>query len=420
MKTRLLYLFVLLIFCSLPCMPITTPVTPAAHAQQPDPPPLPADLLFTASLTATQGDFPRDVILRVDAETLEVSPFYVDAEADELIPLSWSPQGNLLAVYRVLPAIDESLTLFPRQLCILDRTGVLQRCMDDELPMHGVGSPEGWRYYYPVTWSPDGQTIYFETEYLRGESGSSYGRRLVEASVLTGETLRIVYDYPGSSSLSLSPDLNHVVVGSGETWYGIGFPAYMLDLTAGTQIDFPDLMPDKVGLYQLYSFSPQGSYYTVGAGYLTTHYAPELEQLYESGSPILILDPQGNIQHVVGEPDSPDPLVWNFEFPTWQADEQAIVFYGYGSEHRCLMRYSLPDQQLTTLYELGWDAGQEFYIYAPFVSSPDNTHIALTVSDADPYADRLVAVLYPDGVIRRIANPYSFSLYPLWIPPLTN
>lgn len=378
--------------------------------------PLPADLLFVTTFE-DRGDFPRNVIVRVDAETLEVSPFYIDDQAFELVPLSWSPQGDLLAVYRFLPALDEYYTLVPRQLCILDRNGVFQRCMEDALPMHGGGFHEEWNSYYPVTWSPNGQTIYFDTEYPNAESFSGYGRRLVEASVMTGETLRVVYDYPGAYSISLSPDLNHVAVGSGGVWYGIGFPAYTLDLTTGTQIDIPDLLSENVGLYWLYSFSPRGSYYTVGAGYLTAYYAPELEQTYEAGDLILILDPQGNIQHVVGEPEVPDPLVWRLESPTWQADEQAIVFYGYNSESRYLVRYSLPDQQLIVLYELGWNAGQEAYVDSPFITSPDNTHIALTVSDG-PYEDRLVAVLYPDGEIYRIPSPYRFGLYPLWMPPL--
>jgi hypothetical protein len=380
-------------------------------------PPLPADLLFTTNLTAEWLALPRNVIARVDAETLEVTPFYTDTEAYEVVPLSWSPQGDLLAVYRILPPIDESLTLFPRQLCILDRAGELQRCMDDGLPMYGMDQPQYWGdySYSPVTWSPDGQNIYFDIEYPNAESFSGYGRRLVEASVMTGQTLRVIYDYPGAFSISLSPDMNHVAVGFGGEWYGIGFPAYTLDLTTGTQIDIPALLPEDVGLYLLYSFSPQGNYYTVGAGYLTAYHAPELEQLYEAGDLLLILDPQGNIQHVVGEPEGPDPLVWRLESPTWQADEQAIVLYGYRSEHRYLMRYSLSDQELTALYELGWTVGHEPYIDAPFVSSPDNTHIALTVSD-DPYGDRQVAVLYPDGEIRRIPSPYRFGLYPLWVP----
>lgn len=114
-------------------------------------PPLPADLLFTAATWTGGGDYPRDIIVRVDAETLEVTPFYVDNEAFEILPISWSPQGDLLAVYRVLPAIDDAYTLHPRQLCILDRAGVLQRCLNDDLTMHWAGYPDDWQHYYPVT-----------------------------------------------------------------------------------------------------------------------------------------------------------------------------------------------------------------------------------------------------------------------------
>jgi hypothetical protein len=290
--------------------------------------------------------------------------------------------------------------------------------MDDALPNYGVEDPPYWgsSAYFPITWGPDGQTIYFETEYPSAESFMGYGRRLVEASVLTGETLRTVYEYPDVFSVTISPDLNLVGGGCGMRQEG-GFPAYTLDLTTGTQLDLHYLMPENVGLYYLYSFSPQGSYFTLGTGYLTAYYAPELEQLYEAGDLFHILDPEGNILHVVGEPEGPEPLFWHLLSPTWQADEDAIVFYAYGSEYSYLMRYSLPDQQLTTLYQLRDWPEKESYIHAPFVSSLDNTHIALTVSD-DPYADRQVAVLYPDGEIYRIPNEYRFSLYPLWVPPL--
>ena len=163
-------------------------------------PPLPADLLFTASLTAGPGDFPRDVIVRVDAETLEVSPFYVDDEAFEILPLGWSPQGDLLAIYRMMPPLDKAYTLFPRQLCILSRDGVLQRCMNDSSPMHWGRQPqtgmEYWNFFFPITWGVNGQTVYFSTEYPNEKSAFGYGQRLVEASVITGETLRVIYDYP--------------------------------------------------------------------------------------------------------------------------------------------------------------------------------------------------------------------------------
>ena len=411
MKARSLFLVVAVLI-------LLAGYSPRAAAQPPIPP-LPADLLFTTNL-AEVGDKPRNVIARVDAETLEVTPFYIDAEAFAVVPLCWAPQGDLLADYRVLYPIDDSNTLLPRELCILDRGGALFQCMDDALAVYGVEDPPYWgsAAYFPITWGHDGQTIYFETEYTSTKSHTGYGRRLVEADALTGETLRVVYDYPNLYSLSISPDLTYIGVGFEEDWYGIEYRAYIEDLTTGTQLDLPDLMPYAVGLSRLYSFSPQGTYFTLGTSYLTAYYAPELEQLYEAGSLIHILDPEGNILHVVGEPEGPEPLVWYLEAPTWQADEQAIVFYAYGSEHMYLMRYSLPDRQLTPLYELG-EAGHEPYVYAPFVTSPGNTHIALTVS-SEAYGTRKLAVLYPDGEIYRIPMTHTFGLYPVWVPPDTN
>ena len=126
-KTILLILVALLLDLSVSSMP--------AEAQPPIPT-LPADLLFTTGSPAPRADFSLNMIMRVDAETFELSPFYVDAEAGQIQPIKWSPQGTLLAVYRLLPAIDDAYTLFPRQLCILDRAGALQRCKEDSPPMH--------------------------------------------------------------------------------------------------------------------------------------------------------------------------------------------------------------------------------------------------------------------------------------------
>lgn len=82
------------------------------------------------------------------------------------------------------------------------------------------------------------------------------------------------------------------------------------------------------------------------------------------------------------------------------------------------MRYSLVDQQMTPLYETGSGPDRESYIRSPLIPSPDGNFIALSVTNM-PYDDRQVAVLYPDGEIHRIPNDYRFSLYPLWVPPLS-
>lgn len=398
----------------------------AIQAQSPIPV-LPADLLFTASLTAGQGDYPRDVILRVDAETLEVTPFYIDTEAFEMVPLGWSPQGNWLAVYRVvMPPADERFidpNSTPRQLCLLDRAGALQRCMEDSPPMHWAGLPHEWQSYYPVVWGQDGQTIYFETEYPSNDSISGYGRRIVEASVLTGETLRTVYEYPDPFQVVISPDLQRISVGFGEAWGGSGYPAFVFDLTTGTQFDVPSLMPRYVGLEWLCQpFSPHGSFVAAQGIYKLARYAPELEAPDDyregQGDLLFLLDMHSTVQHIIGEPQGAPATIWDLECPGWQPDEQAVVFYASNNLGRYLMRYALADRRLTTLYELSFEPGHEAYVHAPFVPSPGGSHIALTVSDG-PYEDRLVAVLYPDGNIYRIPSPYRFSLYPLWVPPVS-
>jgi hypothetical protein len=376
---------------------------------QPPIPPLPADLLFTTTLAA-HGDYPRNVILRVDAETLELSTFYLDTEAYELAPLSWSPQGDLLAVYRRMPPSDSARTLFPRQLCVLDRSGVLQRCLDDGPPMHYAGAIlQDWQHYFPVEWRPDGQTIYFETEYPNAESPGGYGRRIVEASVATGETLQ---------------DLNHLTVGFKNQYLGGSNPTFIYDLTTVTQVDPATLVPDHTNMYwTCLPFSPSGHFIAATVSYDLSEYAPELEPPADFGNLrgdlLLLLDPQGVAQHIIGEPEGSPTTIWGEQCPGWQSDEQAIVFLAHnnlGQDY--IMRYTLADQQTTPLYELSFGPGRERYAYSPLIPSPDGTHLAFTVRDNDPYAPRQVAVLYPDGEIYRIPSPYRFGLYPLWVPPL--
>jgi hypothetical protein len=61
-----------------------------------DPIPLPADLIFTVpeSPDLSWAYQPHNRLVHVDAETLEISPFYTDAAAIETRALGWSPQGT--------------------------------------------------------------------------------------------------------------------------------------------------------------------------------------------------------------------------------------------------------------------------------------------------------------------------------------
>lgn len=413
-KTILLILVALLLDLSVSSMP--------AEAQPPIPT-LPADLLFTTGSPAPGADFSLNMIMRVDAETLELSPFYVDAEAGQIQPIKWSPQGTLLAVYRLLPAIDDAYTLFPRQLCILDRAGALQRCMEDSPPMHNTGGLPDKGLHFPVVWGSDGQTIFFETEYPNEDSFIGYGRRIAEASVVTGQTLRVVYDYPESFPVTLSPDLKHISVGFLREFIGESY-TFIRDLTTGIQVEPSTLVPAHTYMtWTCLPFSPSGQFIAVIASYNLSEYAPELvpppdDYRNGRGSLLLLLDTQGTAQHVIGEPEGSPAIMWSPECPGWQPDEQAIVFYASNGLGTYIMRYTLADRQMITLYETGFEPGRETYVNAPFVLSPDGTHVALTVSD-EPYGDPLVAVLYPDGNIYRIPSPYRFGLYPLWVPPVS-
>ncbi|MBD3331913.1 hypothetical protein GF356_03605, partial [candidate division GN15 bacterium] len=178
---------------------------------------------------------------------------------------------------------------------------------------------------------------------------------------------------------------------------------------------------DNTGIYwTCWGFSPGGQFATTIAQYNVTRYAPELEPPNDfregEGSLILLLDMQGTIQHIVGEPEGSPAATFYLQCPGWQPDEQAIVFYAWDANGTYIMRYSLADRQTTKLYTSSFEPGHERYFSEPFMPSYEGTHVALTVSDG-PYEDRQVAVLYPDGEIYRIPSSYQFSLYPLWVPP---
>src|SRR5512145_104591 len=84
-------LYALVIGLSILLMPCAAP----GYAQT-DNPTLPADLLFT---TVTEGTRSLSTLMRVNAQTLQMSPFYVD-DSDYIRALRWSPSGNLLAILR--------------------------------------------------------------------------------------------------------------------------------------------------------------------------------------------------------------------------------------------------------------------------------------------------------------------------------
>src|SRR5690606_29254753 len=95
------------------------------------------ELVFTVgAFPENDGDLPQEYIGIVDTATLEVRTFYQDAQAISIRPLSWSPDGKLLAILRIHDELavdnagDAMLNSARTSICILDETGVLQTCLE--------------------------------------------------------------------------------------------------------------------------------------------------------------------------------------------------------------------------------------------------------------------------------------------------
>src|SRR5262245_8084489 len=109
-------------------------------------PKLPNDLIFAVG-RIEQGQVITNALVRVNKQTLKESVFYSNKKAVFLIPLSWSPKANLLAVF--MRTADET-----RQVCLVNAQGVEQSCFTGKLPSYSDTS----RYNineFPVTWSQD-------------------------------------------------------------------------------------------------------------------------------------------------------------------------------------------------------------------------------------------------------------------------
>jgi hypothetical protein len=146
-------------------------------SSQPEMPPPPADIVFMAATEkaweVNGGSF---VLALLDADTMTITELYRSTEF-ALKPLSWSPHGDLLAVARARYTDEPGKV----ELCIITMAGSFQTCFEDKLA--SFDSREG----NTVTWSEDGTRVRFVT--LKEPTW-----QLVEASVSTGETLRVIYE----------------------------------------------------------------------------------------------------------------------------------------------------------------------------------------------------------------------------------
>jgi hypothetical protein len=376
------YLFVVFVLIQL----ISSPV----RAEPNSPRRLPADLVFTGRSL----DSETPVIALIDAVTLEVRPLYRDETASDLRVMSWSPQGDAMAVLRIDQHYNER-GAFPATLCILTIIGTLHTCLDERLPEYYAEAPMLIDYNYTVTWSADGDRVYF-----LAESADRQTRRLVEASVRTGKTLRTLYETAAYDERFI---LNFFVWTSDPNYIAVGFG---YDLDSGILVNLNTLeqrslseiatswradsnLTNRGGRDFCPGFSPKGTYLTA---------------IDWDAAQLAIFDTSLHIRHVIGNFDLEDPVI---SCPAWTTNETGIYFpvRDLSQDITTIFHYSLETKQLTERFQ--------GTVYPPFVFSPDMTHIAWIVHLL--YASP-IRVIYPDGEIRLFGQPFKHCYYPLWRP----
>ncbi len=392
---------------------------------------LPADLLFTSTKSGDYGFWPqtpRNVIVRVDAFTLETTPFYVDEEASYVIPLSWSPQGDLLAFYRLVSQEDDYI----RQVCLLSRKGVLLRCFDATPPSR-TGYPRFDTERYMVTWSADGRRAYFVTECDELER-VPHQRCLIEADTTTGQTLRVLYtlEYPTPTPFVWTSQRDMLLIGAGDEWvWQAGAPPQLVDLASrSVLLDLstvvpPNATPDRVSPY----LSPQGTYVEVFVHYDLTTYNPwQIDQnVYgPTLSIMLIVDRQGKIRATFGRPEDtlPVPLALG-----WSGDERTLYTVTRDLSTTC-GEYALWHPLRFHAYDLGTAQAVSLNadepcriqrVKGPLSLSPNDTSLVFLSlpADTDPYSKAWQVTVLPmeAGTLQIVGAMYRFGVHPLWMPP---
>ncbi len=382
-------------------------------------------LLFTSG-SGVERDWwgtPHNMLVWWDAETQDESIFYVDQEAIYVVALSWSPANDLVAVYRLYPPLveDDGDAVFPQELCLIDRAGILQTCFEDKPSPRGLyPRADG---FFAVTWSADGKKIQFLSQQL--PEGAVGTRRLIEADIETGQTLRVIYEFPfdlenyqGPSEISWTPTLDMVAVGAGDTWSNRAsrdLPIMLVDLDTGAEWSVPAFLSDPDDLVFLCpQFSPMGTYLVAQVS--NGLWAEAGGQLPGPLQMLLILDRQGTFYAVAEQADVDDVFIM-WSCPVWQADEQAFYVLStlVGTESMFLHKYSLVDHHLTQIYvsHIGSFAFPSHL--NPLVLSPDNSLIALKIAGG-PYGSppEHIAILNQAGDVLWSTVDHPFGEFPVW------
>lgn len=369
---------------------------------------LPSDLLFTTTIAGT----PRlTVLMRVDARTLQMSPFYKDNSAF-MRALSWSPSGDLLAILRRSPSSDYL------EICLLTREGVLQSCFEDKIV--GFEFRERGKDYM-VTWSEDGHYIYFVTDYDQYHRAydeiQSWGVSLVETEVATGQTQQVFYQTQAAAhypppELYWTEALHYLQLYNlgQDTPTGPEWLSKIIDLSTNTEIALPQDLPDPGRLEYCSQFSPQGQYLTARVS------------LNDMLSGWALVTPEGEIVQTLGSDKLQAAGIDWMECPVWLSDETAFYFLGGPQDNRAsLFKYVLADNSIVKVKPLYPPDPQDsafvnLYPQMPMRLAPDDATLAITFRI--PGATE-VHILTPTNewvIYDKEETPVPVGSDPIWFP----
>jgi hypothetical protein len=327
---------------------------------QTDNPTLPADLLF-ASVTGERPLF--NTLAHVDAQSLEISSFYVD-DGSYIRPLSWSPNGDLLAILR-----HPSLTTPYLEYCLITRDGILQLCLEDRITSYAFGYRQ-----FMVSWSDDGRYIYFVTDYdefhwTEGDS-NDWGASLVKAEAATGQTEEILYQthviaHRSPPDLIWTNDLHYLLLYNGL------LTSTVVDLWQNTEFPLSQNIPGLGNTFFCSRFSPQGHYLTANV------YQDQVLSAW-----VITLSGGQIVRTIRSDRLQQASISW-MSCPVWQSDEAAFYFLGGVVQNEArLFKYVLADDTILTVKQLYPPDPQDSaftYLFPQSVISlaPDNATLAI-------------------------------------------
>lgn len=383
---------------------------PIRDGQAQDEPESLTRLVFSADV---DNDARFERILMAAPALAQVTTFYTD-EAASVIPVSWSPSGQYLAIFR-----DTFQDVI--QLCLLDRAGQMKGCFDEGVSRYAYTD---LAENYTVTWSDDERHAYFVVERDRLV-------RFVEADVRTGAVQRTIHEadgyYEHPSLIHWTPTGTHLAIYSGDEApfrYTSDYedavairPVSIVSLQTGQQTPLRTGASDGDFYYFCEGFSPEGDYLTARSYRDVRFPASSVTGPMLTG--LVFVDMTGEIVRSISQSELEQFNIEWVHCPTWLTEE-AVYFLAGGwtdnalsVKNTAIYRYSLPEDIVSEIKVIEAGDGSK-WLTGPLVLSQNGTFIAFSFRDAAVLNE--VAVLLPSGEVAQISDPNVSSIKPLWLP----